>query len=586
MGSLVMSAQRHAESTSGNGAQQANALIETIPAITYIRRVGASEAITYVSPQVEAILGWSPRDYRAHPDYWLTLVHPQDRERVQAVVAEAIGNGTPLQVDYRVITPNGDTVWLRDTATRRGDTAGGDWWYGVQFDITDEKSAESQLQRLAFFDALTSLPNRRWCIDRLQLLLTQADRRIALLFIDLDRFKIINDGIGHAAGDELLVAVAERLAPLIDGRGSLARYGGDEFVAVLEHVQSQEEVEQIAASLVATLQRPFDLNGYQLTVDGTVGIALSNPDLVTPTDLLRAADVALYRAKKKGGGCFATFNPRFDRHGIQRLEQEVDLRRALERGEFQIVYQPIVDIATRQIQAVEALLRWNHPQRGLLMPADFIALAEETGLIVPLGRWVIEEACRQVHHWQNQFPTARQLRVSVNLSGRQLREAAVESDVARVLSQTGLSPESLALELKEGDALADATAIATTLKEFKRLGVKVTIDDFGKGWSALGSLIQFTIDDLKIHGSCVSQLGQQPQSADIVRALVSMAKAIGLDVTAAAVETSEQLTLLTALGCDRAQGRHFAPPLTVDEIEHLLRGEPALSVRGAATGRV
>jgi diguanylate cyclase (GGDEF)-like protein/PAS domain S-box-containing protein len=552
-------------------------LIETIPAITYARRAGPTPAIAYVSPQIESILGWSQQDYRADPDYWLTLVHPQDRERVQAVVAEATRNEVQLQVDYRVTARNGDVVWLRDIATMTTDAGGEQWWYGVQFDITDEKSAESQLQRLAFFDALTSLPNRRWCIDRLQHLLAQSRDPIALLFIDLDRFKVINDGIGHAAGDELLVAVAERLSPLIDGRGSLARYGGDEFVAVLEQVESQEEVERIAASLVAALQRPFELNGYGLTVEGTVGIALSNPELITSTDLLRAADVALYRAKKKGGGCFATFNPAFDRQGIQRLEQEVELRRALERGEFQIAYQPIVDIATHQILAVEALLRWNHPQRGMLMPADFIALAEETGLIVPLGRWVIETACRQVRHWQQQFPTARTLRVSVNLSGRQLREAAVESDVAWVLSETGLSPESLALELKEGDALADATAIATTLKEFKRLGVKVTIDDFGNGWSALGSLIQFTVDDLKIHGSRVSQLGQQERSADIVRALVSMAKAVGLDVTAAAVETPEQLALLKALGCDRAQGRHFAPPLTVAEIEHLLRGEPAIA---------
>lgn len=578
-----MQDQPRAEPASLDGVGHARALIETIPAITYTRRAGPNPDIAYVSPQVESILGWSQRDYRAHPDYWLTLVHPLDRERVQTVVAEAARNGAPLQVDYRVTSRSGDVVWLRDMAVQTGDAGDDRWWHGVQIDITDEKSAESQLQRMAFFDALTSLPNRRWCIDRLQQLLAREKQQIALLFIDLDRFKVINDGIGHAAGDELLVAVAERLAPLIDGHGSLARYGGDEFVAVLERVESQEDVERIAASCVAALQRPFELNGYELTVEGTVGIALSTPDLVTPTDLLRAADVALYRAKKKGGGCFATFNPAFDRQGIQRLEQEVELRRALERGEFQLAYQPIVDIATHQILAVEALLRWNHPQRGLLMPADFIVLAEETGLIVPLGRWVIEEACRQVRHWQQQFPSAEALRVSVNLSSRQLREAAVESDVARVLSETGLSPQSLALELKEGDAIADAAAIATTLKEFKRLGVKVTIDDFGKGWSALGSLIQFTIDDLKIHGSCVSQLGQQPQSADIVRALVGMAKAVGLDVTAAAVETSEQLELLTALGCDRAQGRHFAPPLTVDEVERLFRVGPAIPA--AATPR-
>jgi diguanylate cyclase (GGDEF)-like protein/PAS domain S-box-containing protein len=552
--------------------RQYQTLVETIPAITYIHRVGVTAAIVYVSPQVETLLGWKPEDYVAHPEHWLTLVHPDDQGRVQDAMSQAVATHEPFSAEYRVVTRDGRIVWLRDMAAMVEDpTDGAQLWQGVQFDITAEKAAETQLQHLAFYDSLTGLPNRRLCIDRLESVLNQPGRpEVALLFLDLDRFKVINDGIGHAAGDELLVAVAQRLTPHVTGRGSLARFGGDEFVAVLEGFAHPQEVEQVAEKLLSALRRPFSAKGYDLVVGGTIGIAIASPDLRTPKDLLRAADVALYRAKAAGGGVFTIFDPGVDRQGLERLEQEADLRRALERGEFHIAYQPIVDIASGSILAVEALLRWDHPERGLLHPSEFIPLADETGLIVPLGRWVIEEACRQVSHWQDIYQAARSLQVSVNLSARQFRQDDLENDVAAALGKSGLAPERLALELKEGDALANSADIAATLGELKRLGVKVTIDDFGKGWSALGSLTRFRVDDLKIDGSCVSRLGQDQHDVDIVRALVGMAKAIGLDVTAGAVETGEQLAVLRELGCDRAQGRHLAPPLTVDEVERLL----------------
>jgi diguanylate cyclase (GGDEF)-like protein/PAS domain S-box-containing protein len=558
-------------------------LLESAPAVSYILRLGTTAEMVYVSPQVTAIVGWQPDDYVAHPDHWLTLVDPRDRKRVQEAVARARAAREPLHVEYRIATPDRRLVWLRDMAVPGDDAeSDGQLWYGVQVDITADKAAERQLQRLAFYDPLTGLPNRRLCVDRLQAALGQGDPpRVALLFLDLDRFKVINDGIGHAAGDELLVAVAQRLAPSIAGRGTLCRFGGDEFVAMLEHFEGIPEIATVAEWLLAALQRPFACIGHELIVDGTIGIAIASPDLTTSDDLLRAADVALYRAKARGGGHFAIFDPTIDQPGLDRLEREAELRRAVERGEFQIAYQPVVDIASGQILAVEALLRWHHPERGVLSPAAFIPLAEETGLIVPLGRWVIAEACRQVRRWQERYPVAQSLQVSVNLSGRQFRQATLETDVADALRQSGLAPESLALELKEGDALAHANAVAPILQACKRLGVKVTIDDFGKGSAALRSLTQFTVDDLKIDGSCVSRLGQEPQDADIVRALVSMAKAIGLAVTAEAVETGEQLALLQALGCDRAQGRHFSPPLSVAEIEQLFASHTGSAAMGA-----
>ncbi len=561
--------------------QRFQTLVEKIPAITYIQRVRATSRLVYVSPQVETLLGWLPHEYVSHPEHWLVHVHPDDQERVRAAASRAIATREPFSAEYRVVARDGRVVWLRDMAVMVEDpTDGAQLWQGVQFDITAEKAAETQLQHLAFYDSLTGLPNRRLCIDRLETVLSRPGALgVALLFLDLDRFKVINDGIGHAAGDELLVAVAERLTAHIAGHGSLARFGGDEFVALLEHVGDLRDIEDVAETLLAELRRPFSVKGYELVVGGTIGIATATPALNTPKDLLRAADVALYRAKAHGGGIFAVFDPDIDQQGLERLEHEADLRRALERGEFQIAYQPIVDIASQRILAVEALLRWNHPERGLLHPPEFIPLADETGLIVPLGRWVIEQACQQMRSWQERFPAACSLQVNVNLSGRQFRQADLETDVAQALSNTGLSPHCLALEMKEVDALTNSPDVLAALKGLKDLGVKVTIDDFGKGWSALSSLTRYRIDDLKIDGSCVSKLGDRQQDVDIVRAVVSMAKAIGMDVTAGAVETVEQLAVLRELGCDRAQGHHFAPPLSVSDFEHLLQSgfDPAIA---------
>lgn len=546
-------------------------LVETMPGVSYVQRVAGSMTTAYISPRVESVLGWSPGEFAAHPAHWFAMVHPADQPRVEIAVARAIATGEPLDVSYRVHARSGQYVWLRDMASMTPDRASGEQlWHGVLIDVTAEKAIETRLHSMAFYDSLTGLPNRRLVMDRLRSLLGNAEHpRAGLLFLDLDGFKFINDGIGHAAGDELLVAVARRLAAQVADHGSLARFGGDEFVVILD-AAAEGDVTAIAEALLGALRSPFTIDGIELNVDGTIGIATVTPTLATPEALLRAADRALYRAKGSGRGVYAIYDERIDRHGQDDRLQEAALRRAMDAGEFGIAYQPVVDIETRQIVAVEALLRWHHPERGTLLPTEFLPLADEIGLIVPLGRWVIEEACRQLHAWQDGYPACRGLQVSVNLTGRQFRQPTLAADMALALHKTGLAPSSLVLEVKEADALAASSVTTETVRELNRLGVKVTIDDFGSGWTILDSLTHLAIDDLKLDSSCVSRLGEDHQD-DVVRALVSMANAFGMNVTAGGVENGEQLAILRAIGCSRAQGRHLAPPLTVEEMEQLFQ---------------
>ncbi len=560
-------------------------LVDSLPVVAYVQRVAGAVTTEYLSPRIEDILGWTPDEYAAHPAHWFAMVQPADQPRVRAAVAHALATGEPLDVVYRVLARSGQQVWLRDMATlSRASGAVEQRWNGVLIDVTAEKAVETRLHSMAYYDSLTGLPNRRLVMDRLRSLLGRTDpSRTCLLFLDLDGFKFINDGIGHAAGDELLIAVARRLSTQVAGHGSLARFGGDEFVVILD-ADREEQVTAVAEALLGALRSPFFIDGYELNVDGTIGIATTTPELSTPEALLRAADRALYRAKASGRGVYAVYDERIDRRGPDEREQEAALRRAMDAGEFGIAYQPVVDIETNQIVAVEALLRWNHPERGTLRPSEFLPLADEIGLIVPLGRWVIEEACRQMKEWQDQYAICRTLQVSVNLAGRQYRQPTLAVDIALALRKTGLSPSSLALEVKEADALAVSAVTAETVEELNRMGVTVTIDDFGSGWSILDSLSRLAVDDLKLAGSCVSRLGEEQQD-DVVRALVNMANAVGKNVTAGGVENGDQLARLRALGCRRAQGHHLAPPLTVAEMELTFKRHDAAPRQAPANGR-
>jgi diguanylate cyclase (GGDEF)-like protein len=419
---------------------------------------------------------------------------------------------------------------------------------------------------VAFHDTLTGLPNRALLFDRMEHALLRSNRHrrpVGVLFVDLDHFQLVNDSLGHDAGDVLLQRVAERLQLAIGAGDTLARFGGDEFVVLLEEPADASEALAVANKLAAVLRTPIDVEGRSMVVEVSIGVALSGPGRDRPADLLRDADLALYRAKTGGKGRSALFEPGLATAAVQRLDLENDLRRALESQEFCLYYQPIVDLATEELVGWEALVRWQHPERGLMPPGEFIPIAEETGLIAPLGQWVLEEACRQARLWQRQHH-ARQLTMSVNLSGRQFQRASLVHDVQRALANADLDPHALKLEITESVVMQDVEVASATLDALAALGVRVAIDDFGTGYSSLAYLKRFPIETLKIDRSFVSGIVDDPQDAAIVRSVIALASSLNLTVTAEGIETSAQRIRLTELGCELGQGYLFGRPLPAE----------------------
>ena len=441
-------------------------------------------------------------------------------------------------------------------------------------DIEERKELERQLKHQAFYDALTGLPNRALFHDRLEQALVRTGRRknkIGLLYLDLDNFKLVNDSLGHQTGDRLLIAAAHRLRACVRAEDTIARLGGDEFVVLLENLVTEADALPLAAGITRQFVWPFPLDGRDLVVSVSIGIALGDASQTETDSLLRNADVAMYRAKAAGKGRYVVFDPSMHKDTLARLDLETDLRRALKDGELRLHYQPVVCIKTGQVTELEALVRWQHPVRGLILPAYFIPIAEETGLIVPLGEWVLEQACRQMAAWNDQAFAAGPLTVSVNLSPRQFQSPNLADDVLRTLGNTGLAPSCLKLEITEGAIMQDFDATITTLQQLKRLGVQIAIDDFGTGYSSLAYLKRLPLDVLKIDRSFVKGIGEDHEDTAIVRAIISLAGSLNLTVTAEGVERAEQAALLNAWACDQGQGYHFGRPLEVTATAALLR---------------
>ncbi len=441
-------------------------------------------------------------------------------------------------------------------------------------DITKRKALEDELAHRAFHDPLTELPNRILFMDHLKDTLARAQRHddsVAVLFLDLDDFKVVNDSLRHEVGDQLLVAVGQRLKGCLRPSDVVARIGGDEFTVMLKGISSVGDAGEVAKKIIQELRVPFTIEGHFIVVAASIGIAMSDGAGAEAGELLRAADVAMYRAKDKGKACYEVFDRSKDAQALERLKLENDLRKAIERDEFRLYYQPVFSLVSDYIAGMEALLRWEHPERGMISPAKFIPLAEETGLIVPIGRWVLEEACRQGREWQERCPSDPPPIVGVNLSLRQFQHPGLVGDVARILRETGLEPGNLALEVTESVAMHDVDSTIAILGALKSLGVWLVIDDFGTGNSSLSYLTsQFKMGHLKIDGSFVREYLEDPDNSAIIPGLIDFAHAVGLRVIAEGVETASQLQCLRETGCEFVQGNYVANALPAEAASELL----------------
>lgn len=523
----------------------------------------------------KALLGYGPDDLSDSLDEWLDRIHPDDLELFKTEIeATLIGWTTTLKNEHRVQHQDGSYRWVMSrglAATHEDGTV-----YriaGSILDITDSKGAEQQLLHNAFHDVLTGLPNRGLFMDRLKRSLNRTKYRpdylFAALFLDLDRFKVINDSLGHQVGDELLVGIARRLEKCMRPGDMIARLGGDEFAVIIDNLKSPDDALQAAERLHQEMTVPYVLNGREVYASASIGVALSQAHHETAQDFLRAADTAMYHAKSRGRGCVELFDTEMHARALGQLQIETDLRRALQREEFRIFYQPIVSTESRQVRGFEALVRWEHPEQGLLSPVRFMQVAEDTGLVIPIDQWVLRHACQRLREWQEAFPMNPLLSISVNLSGKQFAHPDLCEKVRTILDETGVIPLSVKLEITESSLVENPDAAAQILRQLKDLGVRISLDDFGTGYSSLSYLHRFPIDVLKIDRSFVNRMSVSKNS-EIVRTIIMLASNLGMEVIAEGVETEEQVAQLASMRCDYVQGYLFSQPMRETAVHELL----------------
>jgi diguanylate cyclase (GGDEF)-like protein/PAS domain S-box-containing protein len=564
-----ISARQHAEERLRATQSHFRTLVEQLPLAVYIDAVDEVSSNIYTSPQLEPMLGYTVDEWQSDPLLFVRTLHPEDRERALAAHAHTHSTREPLSIDYRLVARDGRVIWVHDEARV---VEGGDGLpvlQGYLLDITERRAMDELLRQQAFQDPLTGLANRALFADRVQHALElrqESGAETAVLFLDIDDFKRVNDTLGHPAGDTLLCEAGARLRAALSPSHTVARLGGDEFAILIEEDLEPAAVADIAEHLLAALQPPFSIAGSDLFVTASVGIAVGDD----AEELLRSADVAMYRAKASGKAQHRFYKPTMDEALLGRLELIADLRRANLSEELVLHYQPTVDLRTGAIIGVEALVRWQHPVRGLLPPGEFIPAAEETRLIDGIGRWVLAEACGEAARWRLEL-ASRALTMSVNVSARQLERSVLVHDVWAVLEETGLDPSDLTLEITESALAHGHDEARAGIRALQELGVKLALDDFGSGYSSLSLLQELPVDVLKIDRSFVAGIEATGRRTALLQAIVEIARALGLTVVAEGVENARQAAALRRLGCPLAQGFYFAPPLAKPDIDALLR---------------
>lgn len=571
--------------------KQAQKLLQTlasnIPGMIYsfVHHCDGSAAFEYISLGCLDLLELTPDLVLENASLCFGQIHIDDRAVFYTAVRQSAETLKPFSHEWRLVTPSGKLKWVQTNARPESRENGDIVWYGVLLDVTDKKQVQELIIHNALHDPLTDLPNRTLLVERLELAINRTKRvetyRYAVLFLDLDRFKVINDSLGHLAGDQLLKDIAQKLKTHLREVDLVARIGGDEFVILLEDIPGIEKAIQVTERILKDFQTPLILNDAEVVISTSIGIVLGTNHYSQASDLLRDADIAMYRAKAQKRSSYKIFDVKMHTQAVNRLTLETDIRKALEREEFVIYYQPIVDILSdaygRQSQpqagrliGFEALVRWQHPTRGFILPREFMAIAEETGLIVQIDRWMLYTACQQLANWKTKFTTHLPLKMSINLSAQDIRQTSLIEDIDRILAQTNLPGDSIALEITESMLIENISKTIDLLTELKTRKIQISIDDFGTGYSSLNYLHRLPTDNLKIDRSFVSQMEEGNRNYQVVSTIIALSNQLGLGTVAEGIETPQQLQWLQQLGCELGQGYLFSKPLSHQTAEALL----------------
>ena len=531
----------------------------------------------YYSDRWKEMLGFNDDEISDTPDEWLSRIHQEDHDRVRASIdAYLEGTTSNFEIEYRIRHFSDNYLWMMAKGLAIRTSSGrATRFAGSQTDVSERKSNEEQMIYDALHDTLTSIPNRTLLLDRIRQSLVRRKRypktSFAIIFIDLDRFRLVNESLGHIHGDELLQLISARLKETIPIGDTVALLGGDEFSVLLQDIESVRDVEAIAKDIQNSFSKPFFLGDKEVFASASMGIAHSDNNYKTPEEILRDSELAMYRAKRGGKYQSIVFQPQFRQSSLSPIDLDTDLRRALDRDEMELHYQPIISMRDRTISGFEALLRWSHRSRGVISPNEFIPLAEETGLIYDLGQWVLGKACKQIAAWNKSKEKEDQLEISINLSSRQFSYPNLVEGIVENIEKSGFDAEFLKIEITESALMQNAQRSVSMLNQLKDLNIKVCVDDFGTGYSSLSYLHTFPIDTLKIDRSFVHDMSRNFRNMEIIRTIIMLAHNLKLDVIAEGVETGEQDAQLSALGCQFAQGFYFSRPINSSDAALLIQ---------------